>query len=106
MSDPHSHNDDSPHEGPIKTPKQLILAVVFSFVVPVIAIVLLATFVTSDQRPSAAACQICSPSKHCNAWIPHSTPEPRLSTIATSASKPLQFRHATVTSKHNWTVYL
>jgi cytochrome c5 len=54
MSDPQNHSDDDgPHEGPIKTPKQLILAVVYAFVVPVILIVLLVKFVTSDQRPAA-----------------------------------------------------
>jgi cytochrome c5 len=54
MSDaqnPHAH--DGPHEGPIKTPKQLILAVLYAFVVPVIVIVLLVEFVTSDPRPAA-----------------------------------------------------
>ncbi len=55
MSDAHSDHDDSPHEGPIKTPKQLILAVFFSFVIPIIAIILLATFVTSDKRPAAGS---------------------------------------------------
>ena len=55
MSDAHSQHDDSPHEGPIKTPKQLILAVVFSFVIPIAAIVLLATYVTTDKRPAAGS---------------------------------------------------
>ncbi len=53
MSDAHSHQADhseSAHEGPIKTPKQLILAVVFSFIVPIIVIVLLVSFVTTDNR--------------------------------------------------------
>ncbi len=55
MSDAHSQNDhaDGPHEGPIKTPKQLILAVLYAFVVPVIAIVLLVEYVTTDHRPAA-----------------------------------------------------
>lgn len=56
MSDAHSqHDDDSPHEGPIKTPKQLVLAVFFSFVIPIAAIILLAVFVTTDQRPAAGS---------------------------------------------------
>lgn len=53
MSDARSHQDDhseSAHEGPIKTPKQLILAVVFGFIVPIIVIVLLVSFVTTDNR--------------------------------------------------------
>lgn len=53
MSD--SHDNDSPHEGPIKTPKQLILAVVFSFLVPIFAIVLLVMYVTTDPRPAAGS---------------------------------------------------
>ena len=54
MSDPHDH-DDGPHEGPIKTPRQLIIAVVFAFVAPVIAIVLLVSYVTEDSRPAAGS---------------------------------------------------
>ena len=54
MSDAHSTPDhDSPHEGPIKTPKQLALAVFFSFVIPIAAIVLLVIYVTSSYRPAA-----------------------------------------------------
>ena len=44
-----------PHEGPIKTPKQLILAVFFSFVVPIFAIVLLVKYVTSESLPAAGS---------------------------------------------------
>lgn len=54
MSDPHDH-DDGPHEGPIKTPRQLIIAVVFSFVAPILAIVLLVSYVTQDGRPAAGS---------------------------------------------------
>jgi cytochrome c5 len=55
MSDAQHHQDDhdGPHEGPIKTPKQLIWAVVFSFLVPIFAIVLLVNYVTSDKKPAA-----------------------------------------------------
>lgn len=53
MSDSHDH--DGPHEGPIKTPKQLVLAVVFSFVIPIFAIVLLVKYVTEDHRPAAGS---------------------------------------------------
>ena len=56
MSDPHSTDDhDGPHEGPIKTPKQLILAVFFSFVVPIIAIILLVMYVVTDHKPAAGS---------------------------------------------------
>ena len=55
MSDAsHSHEEEA-HEGPIKTPGQLIKAVIFSFVIPIFAIVLLATFVTSAKRPAAGS---------------------------------------------------
>ena len=56
MSDanpPHDH--DSPHEGPIKTPKQLILAVLYAFVIPIVVIVLLVMYVTGDHRPAAGS---------------------------------------------------
>lgn len=52
MSDAHDH-DDGPHEGPIKTPKQLIVTVVLSFVVPIFAIVLLVKYVGADSKPAA-----------------------------------------------------
>ncbi len=52
---PHTDDHDSPHEGPIKTPKQLITAVVFAFVVPIIAIILLVTFVAADKQPAAGS---------------------------------------------------
>lgn len=49
INDPH----DMPHEGPIKTPKQLVVAVFFSFVIPIAAIVLLVTYVTGFNKPGA-----------------------------------------------------
>lgn len=44
-----------PHEGPIKTPKQLIWAVVAAFVVPIIAIILLVNYVVVDKMPAAGS---------------------------------------------------
>ena len=41
MSDSHDHAAHDAHEGPIKTPRQLIWTVVFAFVVPVVIIILL-----------------------------------------------------------------
>lgn len=55
MSDASHSHDEENHEGPIKTPKQLIVTVLLSFVVPVIAIVLLASYVTADKRPAAGS---------------------------------------------------
>jgi cytochrome c5 len=51
MSDPQDH--DAPHEGPIKTPKQLIWTVVASFVVPIAIIVLLVNYVASGDKSGA-----------------------------------------------------
>jgi cytochrome c5 len=57
MSDAPTQNDDDdgPHEGPIKTPRQLILAVIYAFVVPIVVIVLLVMYVTTDHRPAAGS---------------------------------------------------
>jgi cytochrome c5 len=43
------------HEGPIKTPKQLALTVLASFVVPVVAIVLLVNYVALGTKPAAGS---------------------------------------------------
>ena len=56
MTAAHETNDfDGPHEGPIKTPKQLVLAVLYAFVVPIFGIILLVMFVTSEKRPAAGS---------------------------------------------------
>jgi len=55
MSDPTSTHEEGPHEGPIKTPKQLVLAVIFATVVPVLVIILLATFVNRGAKPAAGS---------------------------------------------------
>jgi cytochrome c5 len=52
-SQANAHEED--HTGPVKNPKQLLLAVFFSFVVPVFAIIGLVYFVTSDKKPAAGA---------------------------------------------------
>jgi cytochrome c5 len=55
----HDHHDhaadghDLPHEGPIKTPKQLVAAVVASFVVPIVAIILLVNYVATQPKEGA-----------------------------------------------------
>ncbi len=53
MSASHDHDQDDAHTGPIKTPKQLAWAVLFAFVVPVIVIILLANYVSTDTKPAA-----------------------------------------------------
>ena len=57
MSDHHDHSDDSsaPHEGPIRTPKQLVVAVVASFLVPIFAIILLVNYVDFGAKEGAGS---------------------------------------------------
>jgi cytochrome c5 len=53
MSASHDHDHDDAHTGPIKTPKQLAWAVFFSFVVPVVVIIMLANYVSTATKPAA-----------------------------------------------------
>lgn len=46
-----AHEED--HTGPIKTPQQLLWTVIYSFVIPVFAIIALVYFVVSDNKPAA-----------------------------------------------------
>ena len=48
-----SHDED--HTGPIKNPKQLLVAVAFSFIIPVFIIIGLVYFVTSGNKPAAGS---------------------------------------------------
>lgn len=48
-------SQDSGHEGPIKTPQQLIVAVVLAFVVPVAIIALLVSYVSAGGRGSSGS---------------------------------------------------
>lgn len=43
------------HTGPVKTPKQLLLTVFFSFVAPIFVIIGLVLYVTSGKKPEAGA---------------------------------------------------
>lgn len=54
MSDA-QHSEHEVHEGPIKTPKQLIVAVVASFVVPVVVIIMLANYVDFGGKSGAGS---------------------------------------------------
>lgn len=47
------HEED--HTGPIKNPKQLLLAVAYSFILPVFIIIGLVYAVTSEYKPSAGS---------------------------------------------------
>src|SRR3954452_15952269 len=42
------------HTGPIKTPKQLLMAVLFSFLVPVLIIIELVAYVTAETKPAGS----------------------------------------------------
>ncbi|MCW5661185.1 MAG: cytochrome c5 family protein [Burkholderiaceae bacterium] len=54
MSDA-AHTDNDSHEGPIRTPKQLVVTVVAAFVLPVVIIIMLINFVASDTKPAAGS---------------------------------------------------
>ena len=43
------------HTGPIKTPQQLLLAVFFSFVIPVFAIIALVAYVVAENKPAGSS---------------------------------------------------
>jgi cytochrome c5 len=49
------HTEHEVHEGAIKTPKQLMVAVVASFVVPVVVIIMLTNFVDFGQKSGAGS---------------------------------------------------
>jgi cytochrome c5 len=53
MSD--AHSEHQVHEGPIKTPKQLIITIVASFVIPVVVIIMLTNFVAFDTKSGAGS---------------------------------------------------
>ena len=50
----HDHAAEEAHTGPIKNPKQLLVAVFFSFVVPIFAIIGLVYYVVSAAKPAGA----------------------------------------------------
>ena len=51
----HTTSHDEDHSGPIKTPKQLLAAVFFSFVIPIFAIIGLVYYVTSANKTAPGA---------------------------------------------------
>jgi cytochrome c5 len=52
---PDAGGHDLPHEGPIKTPKQLIATVVASFLIPILVIILLVNYVDMGSRSAAGS---------------------------------------------------
>lgn len=55
MTSINTSGHEEAHSGPIKSPKQLLLAVALSFVVPVFVIIGLVYYVTSANKPQAGA---------------------------------------------------
>ena len=54
MSD-NSHDHHEAHTGPVKTPKQMLLLSLASFIIPVFIIIGLVFYVTSANKPAAGA---------------------------------------------------
>ncbi|AGU52058.1 putative cytochrome c, class 1 [Variovorax paradoxus B4] len=54
-ADPHYQATEDAHTGPIKNPKQLLLAVFFSFVAPILIIVGLVAYVVSANKPAGTS---------------------------------------------------
>lgn len=54
-ADPQHQATEDAHTGPIKNPKQLLLAVFFSFIIPILIIVGLVSYVVSDTHPAGTA---------------------------------------------------
>jgi cytochrome c5 len=56
MTDNAHHEEHAPegHTGPIKTPKQLLITVIFAFVLPVFIIIGLVSYVVSENKPSGS----------------------------------------------------
>jgi len=56
MSDSaHHHATEEAHTGPIKNPKQLLMAVLFGFLAPILIIVGLVSYVVAGLKPSGSA---------------------------------------------------
>ncbi len=54
----HATAHDEDHTGPIKNPKQLLVAVFFSFVIPIFIIIGLVYYVTAENKPAAGAVNV------------------------------------------------
>jgi cytochrome c5 len=62
-SDQHDTSHDESHEGPIKTPTQLLMTVLFSFIAPVFIIIGLVYYVTTQAKPAANQQEITAEAK-------------------------------------------
>ncbi len=52
---PSADVDDQAHTGPVKTPRQLLLSVAFSFLLPIMVIIAVVYYVTSADKPAAGS---------------------------------------------------
>lgn len=76
------HSPESGHEGPIKTTKQLAVAVLAAFVVPVLIIVLLVNYVSSNNG-GAAGSDALSPQATAQRIMPVGTVEIKVASANT-----------------------
>lgn len=53
--DTHADAGHDAHEGPIKTPKQLAIAVAFAFVIPIVVLIMAANYVSSEVKDGAGS---------------------------------------------------
>ncbi len=59
MSDKqHAADHEEDHTGPVKNPKQLLMAVFFSFVVPIFVIIGMVYNVTTENKPAAGSVDV------------------------------------------------
>jgi cytochrome c5 len=54
----HDSSHEEAHTGPIKTPKQVLLASLFAFVVPIFIIIGLVYYVTSENKPQSGSVNV------------------------------------------------
>jgi cytochrome c5 len=54
QNEEHAGHAEEGHTGPIKTPKQLLITVIFAFVLPVFIIIGLVSYVVSENKPSGS----------------------------------------------------
>jgi cytochrome c5 len=82
MSQAPQSQESGHHEGPISTPKQLIVAVLAAFIIPVIIIVLLVDYVSSGNK-SAAGSEALSAQATAQRIMPVGTVEIKLASANT-----------------------
>ena len=92
-------SQESGHEGPISTPQQLIAAVLAAFVVPVVIIVLLVSYVSSANQ-SAAGSDALSPQAVSQRIMPVGSVEIKLASANTGPRSGEEVYKAQCTNCH------